>query len=52
MPVELNLANRRSNANQNQKALEQKTLVEQCDKRSMIEQELADTNETLSDQTC
>ena len=45
--------NDRSNANQNQEALEEaRTLMEQCDKRSMIEQELADTNETLSDQTC
>merc|ERR1712183_718226 len=45
-------ADRRCNANQN--ALEEgRTLLEQCDRnRRMIEQELADTNETLSDQTC
>ena len=45
-------ADRRTNANQN--ALEEgRTLLEQCDRnRRMIEQELADTNETLSDQTC
>jgi len=45
-------AERRCNANQN--ALEEaKTLLEQADRnRRMIEQELADTNETLSDQTC
>ena len=45
-------ADRRANANQN--ALEEgRTLLEQCDRnRRMIEQELADTNETLSDQTC
>merc|ERR1711973_250091 len=45
-------ADRRCNANQN--ALEQaRTLLEQSDRnRRMIEQELADTNETLSDQTC
>merc|ERR1711981_257355 len=43
---------RRVNANQN--ALEEaRTLLEQSDRnRRMIEQELADTNETLSDQTC
>merc|ERR1719481_2195290 len=43
---------RRCNANQN--ALEEsRTLLEQADRnRRMIEQELADTNETLSDQTC
>merc|ERR1711976_984725 len=42
----------RCNANQN--ALEEaRTLLEQSDRnRRMIEQELADTNETLSDQTC
>merc|ERR1711931_87460 len=45
-------AERRVNANQN--ALEEaRTLLEQSDRnRRMIEQELADTNETLSDQTC
>merc|ERR1712183_421861 len=45
-------ADRRCNANQN--ALEEsRTLLEQADRnRRMIEHELADTNETLSDQTC
>ena len=45
-------AERRANANQN--ALEEgRTLLEQVDRtRRMIEQELADTNETLSEQTC
>merc|ERR1711892_575170 len=45
-------ADRRCNANQN--ALEEgRTLLEQSDRnRRMIEQELADSNETLSDQTC
>merc|ERR1711976_669869 len=45
-------ADRRCNANQN--ALEEaRTLLEQSDRnRRMIEQELADTNETLPDQTC
>merc|ERR1719244_1716309 len=45
-------ADRRCNANQN--ALEEaRTLLEQADRnRRMIEGELADTNETLSDQTC
>merc|ERR1719474_77847 len=45
-------ADRRCNANQN--ALEEaRTLLEQSDRnRRMIEQELADTNEPLSDQTC
>merc|ERR1712210_293258 len=45
-------ADRRANANQN--ALEEaRTLLEQSDRnRRMIEQELADTNETLSQQTC
>merc|ERR1712241_1151006 len=45
-------AERRGNANQN--ALEEaRTLLEQSDRnRRMIEQELADTNETLSQQTC
>merc|ERR1711936_640162 len=45
-------ADRRCNANQN--ALEEaRTLLEQADRnRRLIEQELADTNETLSDQTC
>ena len=43
---------RRANANQN--ALEEaRTLLEQADRnRRMMEQELADTNETLSDLTC
>jgi len=45
-------ADRRCNANQN--ALEEaRTLLEQSDRnRRMLEQDLADTNETLSDQTC
>merc|ERR1712128_370644 len=45
-------ADRRANANQN--ALEEaRTLLEQADRnRRMIEQEPADTNESLSDQTC
>merc|ERR1711934_407945 len=45
-------ADRRANANQN--ALEEaRTLLEQADRnRRMVEQELADTNENLSDQTC
>merc|ERR1712183_185800 len=45
-------ADRRCNANQN--ALEEaRTLLEQADRnRRMLEQDLADTNETLSDQTC
>jgi len=45
-------ADRRCNTNQN--ALEEaRTLLEQADRnRRMIEGELADTNETLSDQTC
>merc|ERR1719430_20774 len=45
-------ADRRANSNQN--ALEEaRTLLEQADRnRRMIEQELADTNETLSDLTC
>merc|ERR1711971_983854 len=45
-------ADRRANANQS--ALEEaRTLLEQADRnRRMIEQELADTNENLSDQTC
>merc|ERR1712055_1213100 len=45
-------ADRRANANQD--ALEEaRTLLEQADRnRRMIEQELADTNESLSDQTC
>merc|ERR1712211_51654 len=45
-------ADRRANANQN--ALEEaRTLLEQSDRnRRMIEQELADTNESLSDATC
>merc|ERR1712183_1175137 len=45
-------ADRRCNANQN--ALEEaRTLLEQSDRnRRILEQELADTNETLGDQTC
>merc|ERR1711909_214466 len=45
-------ADRRANANQN--SLEEaRTLLEQADRnRRLIEQELADTNEALSDQTC
>jgi chromosome segregation ATPase len=45
-------ADRRANSNQN--ALEEaRTLLEQADRnRRMVEQELADTNQTLSDQTC
>jgi len=45
-------ADRRANANQN--SLEEaRTLLEQADRnRRLIEQELADTNESLSDQTC
>merc|ERR1712127_737374 len=46
------VADRRCNSNQN--ALEEaRTLLEQADRaRRMVEQELADSNETLSDQTC
>ena len=46
------VADRRAHANQN--ALEEaRTLLEQADRaRRMVEQELADTNETLGDQTC
>merc|ERR1711962_673915 len=46
------LADRRCNTNQN--ALEEaRTLLEQTDRnRRTVEQELCDTNETLSDQTC
>merc|ERR1712158_262631 len=49
---ELINADRKANSNQN--ALEEaRTLLEQADRaRRMVEQELADTNETLSDQTC
>ena len=45
-------ADRKANANQN--ALEEaRTLLEQADRnRRMLEQDLADTNETLSEQTC
>merc|ERR1711978_19835 len=45
-------ADRKANANQN--ALEEsRTLLEQADRaRRMVEHELADTNETLSEQTC
>merc|ERR1719471_2111178 len=46
------VADRKAHANQN--ALEEaRTLLEQSDRaRRMVEQELADTNETLGDQTC
>merc|ERR1712218_646128 len=45
-------AERRCNTNQNAPE-EARTLLEQSDRnRRMIEQELQDTNETLSDQTC
>merc|ERR1719334_1872961 len=46
------LADRKAHANQN--ALEEaRTLLEQADRaRRIVEQELCDTNETLSDQTC
>merc|ERR1712051_697318 len=46
------VADRKCNSNQN--ALEEaRALPEQADRaRRMVEQELADTNETLSDQTC
>merc|ERR1711878_254834 len=46
------VADRKCNSNQN--ALEEaRTLLEQADRaRRMVEQELADTNESLSDQTC
>merc|ERR1719191_1099039 len=49
---ELISAERKANSNQN--ALEEaRTLLEQADRsRRMAEQELADTNESLSDQTC
>ena len=45
-------ADRRAHASQN--ALEEaRTLLDQADRsRRQLEQELADTNETLSDQTC
>merc|ERR1712061_140918 len=45
-------AERKANSNQN--ALEEaRTLLEQADRaRRMVEQELQDTNESLSDQTC
>merc|ERR1719445_2661247 len=45
-------ADRKANANQN--ALEEaRTLLEQADRaRRMVEQELADTNETLGEQSC
>jgi len=45
-------ADRRAHANQN--ALEEaRTLLEQADRnRRLVEQDLADTNETLGDQTC
>ena len=46
------IADRKANSNQN--ALEEaRTMLEQADRtRRLIEQELADSNETLSDQTC
>merc|ERR1719282_1251106 len=46
------VADRRANSNQN--ALEEaRTLLEQADRaRRMVEQELADTNETLGEQSC
>merc|ERR1711878_8115 len=46
------VADRKCNSNQN--ALEEaRTLLEQADRaRRMVEQELTDTNESLSDQTC
>merc|ERR1712154_524119 len=49
-----NLINADRKANSNQNALEEaRTLLEQADRaRRMTEQELADTNETLSEQTC
>merc|ERR1712077_133460 len=49
---ELIASDRKAHANQN--ALEEaRTLLEQADRaRRIVEQELSDTNETLSDQTC
>merc|ERR1712154_693983 len=49
-----NLINADRKANSNQNALEEaRTLLEQADRaRRMVEQELADTNETLGEQTC
>ena len=49
-----NLLNAQRKANANQNSLEEiKTLLEQADRnRRLVEQELADTNETLSDLTC
>merc|ERR1712233_207265 len=48
------LINAERKASSNQNALEEaRTLLEQADRvRRMVEQELADTNESLSDQTC
>merc|ERR1719338_86483 len=48
------LINAERKANSNQNALEEsRTLLEQADRsRRMVEQELADTNETLSEKTC
>merc|ERR1712001_526919 len=48
------LINAERKANSNQNALEEsRTLLEQADRsRRMVEQELSDTNETLSEQTC
>merc|ERR1712025_962384 len=49
-----NLLAAEKRANSNQNALEEaRTLLEQADRaRRMVEQELADTNESLSEQTC
>merc|ERR1712037_871926 len=48
------LINAERKCNSNQNALEEaRTLLEQADRaRRMVEQELQDTNESLSDQTC
>ena len=48
------LINAERKANSNQNALEEsRTLIDQADRaRRMVEQELADTNDTLSEQTC
>merc|ERR1712209_322241 len=50
----MGLINAERKANSNQNALEEaRTLLEQADRaRRMVEQELQDTNESLSDQTC
>merc|ERR1712025_445930 len=49
-----NLLAAEKRANSNQNALEEaRTLLEQADRaRRMVEQELADTNESLSEQPC